>query len=254
MNIDGKLERIVRVFHGSLKMMAIRGYDISPFQKIHDEIDNILNAEEQGILIPFTKTLYDLTSFIQLNNQYFYGFNENIIGTSGVENFSYIVTNYKTGYRTMVYFSSIDKNLGSDEFTNIIKTMKKVSLGLTGDDNFCAVGSRVSGILILKNKLGPNPGKKTSAIDNLEHILDHIILSHPYDNVMQSQHYIMNDKEKRDFLNEIGVSPNLLPSMVVEDDTFLSYINAEAGNIVKVYREEYSGQVLDKSIFFRLCK
>lgn len=235
-------------------MMAIRGYDITPFQSIHDEIDNIIAAEEKGLVIPFTKSLSDLTSFIQLNNQITYGFNENIIGTSGVENFSYLVTNYKTGMRTMVYFSSIDKNLGSDEFTNIIKTMKKVSMSLTGIDNFCAYGSRISGILILKNKLGPNPGKKTSAIDNLEHILDELILSHPYDNVMQSQHMILNETEKRDFLGELGISQKLMPSMIAEEDSFLSYMNAAPGSTLKLYREEYKGQILRKSIFYRNVK
>jgi DNA-directed RNA polymerase subunit H (RpoH/RPB5) len=245
------LDRIVRVFHGSLKMMALRGYDITPFQSVYDEIEDILRHEENGIYIPFRRSLDELTSFIQLNNNVLYGFRENIINSSGVENFSYLVTNYTTGYRTVVYFYSTDKNLGSDDFSSICNTMKKVSLALTGNELFTAYNSRISGILILKNKLGPNPNKKTEAIDNLEHILDKIILSEPFDNTMQSQHVALTSTEQKKFFAETAFTPPLMPSMIVDNDSYLKYQGFESGSTIEIRRQEYGGQILDKSLYYR---
>lgn len=250
-------DRLIKLFYGSLKMMAVRGYDITRFRVFYEEIEHMMMQEERGIKIPFSKSISELTNFIQINNLMFYG-NDNktnlIESNAAAENFSYLVTNHRTGYRTLVYFSSIDKKLSSDDFANIIKVMKRVSIRLTGNDNFCAHGSLISGILVLKNKPGSNPSKKTSAIDNLEHILEEIILSHPYDNVIQSQHSIMLEKEQKEFFSDQSLSRNLIPSMNAENDTFLKYINGEPGETIKVYRNEFSGQALDKSIYYRQIK
>ena len=175
--------------------------------------------------------------------------------SNGRENFSYVVENSRTGIRTLVYFSGVMKDtLNTKDFSDTLNIISNFSLSINGTTDFTHKNSRISGIVIVKSKLGPIPKEKNDAISGLEFIHENMILCRPYDNVMQSNHFEMSNKEEKELYSDSSISRSSIPSMKKSQDSFFQYINAKPKSTMEIYRREFEEQALNTSITYRYIK
>lgn len=252
-----------RLFHilvGSLRMMEIRGFSIDPFRHFVDFYNRLEKSKRERI--PFEEDTEPYTDgniaiAIRQINKGTYGF-ENTLdkSKSKSENFSYIVMNYSTGVRTLVYFClSASDPMKADDFSRIVSVMQLFSMAVNGHIDAAADGGRIKGVIIVNSKLGPNPKEKSEVISTLDFINENIILSNPYDNVMQSQYFKMTPREESVFYADPSIEPNNIPSMVLENDQYLRYIGAKKGETRKIIRGKISEEeALNLQLSFRYVK
>lgn len=252
--------RLFRILVGSLRMMEIRGFSIDPFREFVDFYNYLEERNRDRLPIevdvePFSDE--NIAIAIRQINKGTYGF-ENTLpkSKSKAENFSYIVTNYSSGVRAIVYFCMATSDpLKAGDLSRVADVMQLFSMALNGTTDASSDGSRLKGVIIINGKLGPNPKEKSEVISTLDFISDNVILSNPYDNVMQSQYFKMTASEESAFYSDPSIEPNQIPSMVLDKDQYLRYIGAKKGETRQIIRAKISEEeALDLQMSFRYIK
>ena len=248
------MENTLRLFVSSLRMMAFRNYNIDPFLpyiQIHDEIERNIRDGQM-----FTNEMLNtIPGEIQKLNLGSYNFQISS-KQKGFGNFSYIVENHKTGIRCLVlFFKTSNDSLTSNDLETIIKIFNSLSIAINGNSDFSQQTSRLQGIIIFKGKPSPIPKEKINRIDTLELINENLILSNPYDNIMQSQFTPYSMDETENFFKDPSFIRGKIPSVSKSKDVVIQYLDIREKTVVEINREKISDdESLDVSIYFREIK
>lgn len=249
---------LYRLFVCSLNMMALRGYCIESYRELIDIYEYIKHCEKNNeesdpdLLNQATNVAVSTKIRNILKGSYNYSSNSKSVR----ENFTYAVTNYTTGDTCLIFFSDgKNDNFLSGDLDKIVTSLENFSKIQTGDKDFCKPNSGISGVIILRNKMGANPREKTDKIKNIDIVNERNILSCPYDNMMQSQHHVMNEDETEAFHNDSVISRNKLPTIAKSKDNYYGYIGVNQGLVDRIYRSKFSDEeMLDTSLYYRRIK
>ena len=249
------IEKNVYLFYCSVKKMEYNGYDVFHFQAIIDEIENILDNYEKGIIIEFSLSLNDLINYIKTITENLFKVSATLLKKQGIEYMSYVVKNNTTSVIKLVYFCSSEISISSTDLESITNSIKPIMLILTGNEN-SSPNSFFSVELILKMEPKPNPKKKILEMSNYSYTLQDYLLLLPYNNVMQGQYKIMPKKEVSSLLSKVK-NKKEFPSVSLENDQFLNYSELEESSkekltILKGYGLGPSNLIAPLSLEYRL--
>lgn len=259
---------ILNLFVASLEMMEIKGYEIDQFSYIVDVYDIFVEHRRLNKPLPpgyNNFTVEGLIVEIQKVNYQQFQIEPDQHELNSKESCSYVVQNYTTGMRTLVCFlASKKQKLNSDEFSNASSKVTNLKKILNGNRDVKEKFTFFNGLFIIKAKLGPNPNQKNKVMNNIEFIHEDIVLSRPYNNIFQSQIVVLNKSEENELFSNgqyeknpvapSSITENLIPSIKLNTDVFLQYLNVKEGSVLEVNREEFEEQALTNSIYYRLVK
>lgn len=249
---------MLNLFASSLKTMEFRGYETEQFDHIIDVYDIYVEYRTLNTELPEQYKGFTVEGLIMeiqnINKSKF-----NVVTSTNLSNYkesiSYIVQNYTTGMRTLVYFLPSKKNkLNSDEFSKAVLIVRDLKYTLNGNVNLQDKFTFVNALFIIPGKLGPTPNEKNSVINSIDFIDEDMILCRPYDNVFQSQYHVMSKSEEKSLFSTPSVKKNLIPSIKLHSDLFMKFANIKEGSVVEMVRSEFEEQALDTSIYYRYVK
>ena len=260
-NVESKksknqISEMFRLIVNSLKMMEVRGNCIYPYFEIMLKNEKINEYISTGRDIPENLLMDDhaLSQFIKRTNLELYNFEMNRPrGKNEIADFSYVVEDYTNGNRTLVYIDiSGDESVSSLDFQDFTTALKKLSNSINGHEQYTERRARIRGIMIADRKLGSNPSEKIDPNHATEYVHRDYINATPFDNMMQSQVSKMTKEEEDDFYSDPGITPNNIPTVPVEKDTFSRYLGFRPGQTVCYLREKISNEeALNVTVYFR---
>ena len=225
--------RLVVLFFGSVKMMAFQSYDISPYSEIlrayDDERDKEKNGEKPNY-ISYT----ELCLYIQSVNLRNYGVSR--AEKTHEKRISYLLTNHQTGkIKFICFFNTESGDLLSEEITMITNRAQEISKIVNDEDEsdagFSGINSCLEVLVVTRNKISPYPKERVAHIDQIKIIDERLILSEPYNNMLQSSVYVMSKNEYAIFKN---IPKSNLPS-ISSSDAFMTYLGIDK-KPTKLYR------------------
>lgn len=234
---------LFHLFARSLKMMAHRGYCIEEYRSIIDLYDISMHFMKNNQNIP--EELESQISEVEIFKKVRHimkGTHDFQNSSKTIEdNFTFSVINYETCDQCLIsYYDLEDGSFLAGDLQKLTKNLEHFSEIKTGDSDFCKPESNISAIIILNGKLGSNPREKIKKIHNIEYLEKNVVLSSPYNNVMQSQHQYMSEEESVRFLETNKISKQNMPSISKAKDSYANFINAKSGTIDRVYRYKIS--------------
>lgn len=252
------ISELYHLFVSSLKMMACRGYSVEEYRSLINLYETVMNMIKNNLPIPPELVLKCRNKEVFLAVRYIMSgtYKYKNPSTDTADNFTFAVTNYETGDKCIVtYFKHGESNFLANDFTKIIKNIGSFSLENTGDSDFCRPNSGISGIIILNGKIGTNPKEKIKKIENINYMSHSVVLSKPYNNVIQSQHSYIQPENVNNFVSENSLPRDKLPSISVQKDIFSQFMGVKPGSIDETYRYKFSDEdPLDVSIQYRKIK
>lgn len=252
------ISELYHLFVSSLKMMACRGYSVEEYRNIIDLYETVMDMKKNNFTIPNDLVLKCRNKEVFLAVRYIMSGNYKYKNpsTDTADNFTFAVTNYETGDKCIVtYFKHGESNFLANDFTKIIKNIGSFSSENTGDSDFCRPNSGISGIIILNGKIGTNPKEKIKKIENINYMSHSVILSKPYNNVLQSQHCYISPEKVDNFIAENMLPKDKLPSISLQKDIFSQFMDVKRVSIDETFRYKFSDEdPLDVSIQYRRIK
>ena len=253
---------MVQLYIEVLKMVALRGYNILPYQAILDdekkndyytrrgELDKV-NYKNDDYIGKYIYSIYLKT--LKINNQT--SFNEGSLPPLR-SLFNSIFS--KNDEKLVVIFSDSDeeKSVSKETATKFLNTIQIISNFFYNTSDYCNSSfCKLKGIFITKNNLTPGNQAWLSQISIIEHFKDDSLFCSIAENIFCSRRKVLTSEQKKEFVKELGCSLSKIPSIPLDKDISFRFYGIHKNEIVKEERESIFPESLNqKSVSYRLCK
>jgi len=246
---------MTRLYIEVLKMVALRGYNILPYQAILDDERRNDFLSRQGESANYLSDdiagdyIYRVTTGI---------LNQNIPNVNRGSRSMFNSIFSRGEEKLIIYFAETEdlKSVSKDSASRFVNNLRSICLNLFGTPDYCnTFVAKMRGILITKNNLTPGNQSWLSQITVIEHFLDTSLLCSISENVFSSRRRILNKEEKTVFAKELGMSLSKIPSVVLSKDISYQFYGIDKDDVVREERESiFPESLIPKSISYRFCK
>lgn len=223
--MNSMLSLIFSVKKHLLKMLYVRGYDVSQEFKFFDSSYDYLKFKEEIE----NKVKSEKVTFKQTLN--------NIYNSEIDPNRSPMLVLF---LETHVNSRDEKVKVGNDQFIEVIKTMKTYSTS--------------SVIMVSETVLTSEVKAKISTMpsDSIEHFLYDELSYDPTEHMFTPRHVLMTEQEIKDEIVSRGIKKEQLP-LILASDTISRYYGAKPGQVFKIYRRNITvNTLIENTISYRV--
>lgn len=225
----------VSLFFSSLKMMALREYDIGPYSELLREYDENNAKEENGMEANFI-SYEELETIVCDINLYEYGVPEP--SNPKELKISYFVSNRISEKITYVcFYNSGEMDILTDDIVVITKRCNQIwesNNENSNDGGFFGPNSNYSFLILVKNKIGSYPKERISRIKQTETMEERMVFVEPFNNPLQSEIRKMSNQKYAKLFS--GIPKSNMPS-IGASDPYMRYLSIKKDSHTEIFRD-----------------
>lgn len=247
------------LFFEIVEMMGIRRYNIQPFKWLIDnrmkndrliemgrgnEVKEFSDQDLVQWIVNYRTTNYGMP-IEQFQGEKMpismvferYGKEEDCITTI------VIVSNEKDGLTS--------KDTIVEYMSGILKTLTQIKTGGLSVDHFLKE-NRVNGVFVLQSGVSSYSKTFLYGMPTINILTEHDILSRNYDQCLQSHIKIVNEVQKNEILDPVGLNGTKIPAVVKDNDAYCRIVDPVKGSLMIISRDAIaSEEALSTSTNFR---